>query len=175
MKIEDKLIAFSLPGVGGANVSTDDLADREFLAVIFGCNHCPYVKAYLDRIIQIDNNYRSKGLEIVMVNPNNEDTYPEDSFENMQALAAEKEFKFHYLRDETATVARQFEAKVTPEVYLFDKDRLLRYKGRIDDCWHSQKGVKKHDFLNALDDILAHREIGVKSTTPIGCTIKWPS
>ncbi|MDH5542667.1 MAG: thioredoxin family protein [Nitrospinota bacterium] len=174
MKIEEKLTAFSLPDVSGETVSTDDLAGRELLAVIFGCNHCPYVKAYLDRIIQIEQNYRDNGLEILMINPNNEETYPADSFENMKALAKEKDFKFRYLRDETAGVARQFEAKVTPEVYLFDKSRVLRYKGRIDDCWHSQKGVRKHDLIHALDDLIANREVGVKSTTPIGCTIKWP-
>ena len=165
---------FNLIGVNGEKSSIESLGEYKALAVIFGCNHCPYVKAYIGRIITIQEKYREKGFTVVMINSNNEETHPDDSFDNMKKNAEENGFNFRYLRDETAEVARAYEAKYTPEVFLLDSERKLRYKGRVDDCWHSVKGVKRHDLEKAIEELLDGREIGVKSTTPVGCTIKWP-
>jgi peroxiredoxin len=165
---------FALPDVSGEAVSLESLEDKKIIAVIFGCNHCPYVKAYLGRIIRLQERYAEKGVAIVMINPNNDEAYPADSFEEMKIRAKEKGFNFSYLRDETAETARAYEAKYTPEVFLLDEDRKIRYRGRIDDCWHSETGTKRADLQEAIEDLLARREVAVKSTTPIGCTIKWP-
>lgn len=174
MRTGEQAVGFELLDVSGEKVSLEGLTEQKAVAVIFGCNHCPYVKAYLGRIIAIQDKYRDRGFTAVMINSNNEKTHPEDSFDNMKKIADEYGFNFPYLRDETAEVARAYEAKYTPEVFLLDSEKKLRYKGRIDDCWHSVKGVRKHDLENAIEDFLSGREIGVKSTTPVGCTIKWP-
>lgn len=165
---------FDLIDVNGNRVSLDTFKDKELVIVIFGCNHCPYVKAYEHRIIKLQADYANKGVALAMINANNDKTYPEDSFENMKKNAHEKGFNFPYLRDETAKTARAYEAKYTPEVFLLDRGRIIRYTGRIDDCWQSEKGVKRHDLKEAIEDILGKREVGVKTTPPIGCTIKWP-
>jgi len=165
---------FKLPDVSGEQVSFESLKDKKIIAVIFGCNHCPYVKAYLGRIIRLQEEYAEKGLAVVMINSNNDQTYPEDSFEEMKIWAKEKGFNFLYLRDETAETARNYEAKYTPEACLLDEERKIRYQGRIDDCWHSETGAKRADLKEAIEDLMARREVAVKSTAPIGCTIKWP-
>lgn len=174
MRTGEQAPSFDLIDISGEKISLDSLAEHKAVAVIFGCNHCPYVKAYLGRIVGIQEKYRDDGLTVVMINSNNEETHPDDSFDNMKKNGAEHGFNFPYLRDETAEVARAYEAKYTPEVFLFNTERKLCYKGRIDDCWHSVKGVKRHDFEKAIEELLGGREIGVKSTTPVGCTIKWP-
>jgi peroxiredoxin len=174
MRIGEQAPGFDLTDISGEKISLDGLNEYKAVAVIFGCNHCPYVKAYVGRIIATQAKYRDKGYTAVMINSNNENTHPDDSFDNMKKNASENGFNFPYLRDETAEVARAYEAKYTPEVFLLDSERKLRYKGRIDDCWHSVKGVKRHDLEKALEEILDGKEVGVKSTTPVGCTIKWP-
>jgi peroxiredoxin len=174
MRTGEQAPGFDLIDISGETISLDSLSEYKAVAVIFGCNHCPYVKAYLGRIIAIQAKYIDEGFTVVMINSNNEETHPEDSFENMKKNAADNGFNFPYLRDETAEVARAYEAKYTPEVFLLDSERKFRYRGRVDDCWHSVKGVKRHDLEKAIEELLGGREIGVKSTTPIGCTIKWP-
>ncbi len=165
---------FKLPDVSGESVALESLKDKKIIAIIFGCNHCPYVKAYLGRITRLQAEYGEKGLAIAMINSNDDQTYPEDSFEEMKILAQAKGFNFLYLRDETAETARNYEAKYTPEAFLLDEERKIRYRGRIDDCWHSETGTKRSDLKEAIEDLLARREVAVKSTAPIGCTIKWP-
>lgn len=173
MRVGTVAADFNLPGVDGQTVSLESLKDKSVVIVIFSCNHCPYVRAYEERMIKIQSDYADRSVSVVAINSNNDMTYKEDSFDNMKKRAAEMGFNFHYLRDETQEVARSYEAKYTPEVFLLDSERVIRYTGRIDDCWASAQHVKRHDLLEALEDVLHDREIAVKSTTPIGCTIKW--
>ncbi|MCU0365317.1 MAG: thioredoxin family protein [Ignavibacteriaceae bacterium] len=159
--------------VDGKNYSLSSFNDKQALIIIFSCNHCPYVQAYEDRIKQIQSDYAGKGISVVAINSNEDTGYPEDSFENMKKRAAEQKFNFLYLRDEDQTVARAYDATHTPEIFLFDNERKLAFHGKIDDNWQELNKVQNHYLRNALDELLAEREISVPETFTIGCTIKW--
>jgi len=173
MKIGDPIISFNLPGVDGKRHSLEEYRDKKVVVVMFSCNHCPYVKAYEGRFVIIQRHYVDKGVVIVAINPNDDSVFPGDSFENMVVRAKEKGFNFPYLRDEDQSVAKAYRAKRTPEIFVFDQKRVLRYHGRIDDNVWNPKGVKVHYLRDALDAILDGREVPVEETSPVGCTIKW--
>ncbi|MBI2126331.1 MAG: thioredoxin family protein [Thaumarchaeota archaeon] len=160
-----------LLGVDGKKYSLKDF-DKPILAVIFSCNHCPYVQAYEERMISIARDYAPKGVQIVAINSNDAKTYPEDDYKYMVERAKNKGFNFPYLRDEEQSVATAYGAVCTPHVFVFDKERKLRYQGRIDDN-RDAKSVSSHDLRNALDDLLTGREVRVPRTRPFGCSIKW--
>ena len=164
---------FSLKGVDNKTYSTDNFTDKKLLMVIFSCNHCPYVQAYEDRIIAIQNDYADKGVAVMAINSNDDSKYGEDSFENMIRRSNEKGFNFPYLRDEDQDVAKKFDASHTPEIFVFNKDRELCYHGKIDDNWKEPEKVKSKYLRDALDELLAGKEISVPETFSIGCTIKW--
>lgn len=163
---------FDLKGVDGKRYSLDSFRDKPILAVIFSCNHCPYVVAYEDRMVSIQKDYAAKGVQLVAVNSNDEVEYPEDSFPNMIKRAKEKGFNFPYLRDETQEVVTAYGAVCTPHVFAFDKSRVLSYRGRIDDSRDPSK-VKSQDLRNALDDLISGSAVRVPETRPFGCSIKW--
>jgi peroxiredoxin len=173
LKTGDTAIPFTLPGVDGKEHSLSDYTGRSTIAVIFSCNHCPYVRAWEDRMVQIQADYMSKGMQLLAVNANDESKYPEDSFEKMKERAREKRFNFPYLRDETQKVARSYGAERTPEVFLFDSRLTLQYHGAIDDNYDNPKAVKEQYFRNALDAVLAGKSVSLAETKPVGCTIKW--
>ena len=173
LKIGSSAPDFNLPDIEGKKYTLNSFADKEALILIFSCNHCPYVQAYEDRINQIQNDYQSKGVIIVAINSNEDIEYPEDSFENMKKRAAEQKFNFLYLRDEDQSVARAYDATHTPEIFLFDGVRNLAFHGKIDDNWQEPDRVQNHYLRNALDELLAGKEISVPETFTIGCTIKW--
>ena len=172
IKIGEHAPGFTLRGVDRKTHSLGDYKDKKAVAVVFSCNHCPTVKDYEDRMVQIQKDYMNKGVVLVAINPNDSIKYPEDSFENMIVRAREKHFNFPYLRDEDQSVARAFGAERTPEVFLIDSRGMLRYHGRIDDS-RDPKNVKSPDLRNALDALLAGRSISVVETEPHGCTVKW--
>lgn len=173
LKIGSSAPDFNLPGVDGKDYSLSSFNDEQALIVIFSCNHCPYVQAYEDRIIQIQKNYMDKGISVVVINSNEDKGYPEDSFDNMKIRAEEQHFNFPYLRDEDQSVALAFDATHTPEIFLFDKNRKLAFHGKIDDNWKEPVKVQNHYLKNALDELLSGKEISVPETFTIGCTIKW--
>jgi peroxiredoxin len=173
LKIGSPAPDFNLPSVDGKKYSLSSFADKKALSVIFSCNHCPYVQAYEDRIKQIQTEYASKGVSVVAINSNEDQGYPEDSFENMKKRAAEQKFNFLYLRDDDQSVARDYDATHTPEIFLFDKERKLAFHGKIDDNWQEPNKVQNNYLRNALDEMLAGKEISVPETFTIGCTIKW--
>jgi len=172
IKIGELAPGFTLRGVDGKTHSLGDYKGKRAVAVVFSCNHCPTVKDYEDRMVQIQKDYMNKGVVLVAINPNDSKQYPEDSFDNMILRAREKHFNFPYLRDEDQSVARAYGAERTPEVFLIDSRGVLRYHGRIDDS-RDLKEVKSHDLLNALDALLAGRSISIVETEPHGCTVKW--
>ncbi|MDA4125577.1 MAG: thioredoxin family protein [Thaumarchaeota archaeon] len=165
---------FDLLGVDGERYSLATFEGKPVLVVIFSCNHCPYVKAYEDRMVSIQQDYEGKGVQLVAINSNDEKAYPEDSFPEMVKRAKQKEFNFAYLRDESQKVVEAYGGVCTPHVFAFDADRALRYRGRIDDSRDASK-VSSHDLRNALDDLLQGREVRVPDTRPFGCSIKWYS
>ena len=173
LKIGSPAPDFNLPAVDGKTYSLNSFDDKKALIVIFSCNHCPYVQAYEDRIKQIQSEYEGKGVLVVAINSNEDEGYPEDSFENMKKRATEQKFNFLYLRDEDQSVARAYDATHTPEIFLFDKERKLAFHGKIDDNWQEPNRVQNSYLRNALDELLAEKEISVPETFTIGCTIKW--
>jgi len=172
LKIGSPAPYFKLLAVDGNTYSLDSFKDKEALIVIFSCNHCPYVRAYEDRIIQIQNDYKDR-LQIVAINSNDTTNYPEDSFEEMIKRSKEKNFNFPYLRDETQEIAKAYGATHTPEIFLFDKERKLVFHGKIDDNWQEPSKVKTPYLRNAIEELLANKPISVPETFTIGCTIKW--
>ncbi len=174
LRIGESRIPFSLKNVDHAVVSSEELArDAKGMAVIFSCNHCPYVLAWEDRMIMLGETYRLKGIPFILINANDPVRYPEDGFTGMVRRAKSKGYPFPYLHDEDQSVARSYGATRTPEVFLFDSESLLRYHGRIDDHYDNPDAVRSHDFRDALEAVLAGRSPKTPDTPPIGCTIKW--
>ena len=178
MQLDDQAIPFSLQGTDNQQYALSDYvlsdyADKVAVAVIFSCNHCPYVLAWEHRMMQIQADYADQGVQLVLINANDAAKYPTDSFPNMQAHAAEKGFNFPYLHDETQEVAAAYGATRTPEAFLFDSEGLLRYHGAIDDNYEEPSAVQQSYLRDALDAVLAGSTVEVAYTTPVGCTIKW--
>jgi peroxiredoxin len=173
MKLGDQAPAFSLKGVDGKTHALADFAGAKALVVIFSCNHCPYVKAYEGRMIAVQKDYRAKGVELAVINSNDDRSHPEDSYEEMVARAKALKFNFAYLRDDTQDVARAYGATHTPHLFVFDAARRLAYTGKIDDNWERPEAATRHYLRDALDDILAGKAPRQAETHAIGCTIKW--
>jgi peroxiredoxin len=163
---------FDLPGTDGKSYTLSSFSTKPVLVVMFSCNHCPYVKAYEDRMVDIQRDFASDGVQLVAINSNDEVSYPEDSLGEMVKRAHEKNFNFPYLRDKTQAVVEAYGAVCTPHVFVFDRTRTLRYRGRIDDS-KDPANVKSPDLRNALDDLLAGRAVRNPDTRPFGCSIKW--
>lgn len=163
----------NLLGADGKRYSLSDFSEAPVLAVVFSCNHCPYVQAYEDRMIALQKEYAAKGFQMVLLNSNEDRNYPEDSYEEMVKRAKAKGYPFPYLRDETQEVAKAYGATHTPHIFLFDRERRLRYTGRIDDNWQNPKAVKERYLRDAVEALLAGRDPSPAETHAIGCTIKW--
>lgn len=163
---------FSLPAVDGKTYSLDSFRDRRVLVVAFWCNHCPYVQAWEDRTIAVQRDYAAKGVQFVMINANDETSYPEDDFEHMVDRATAKGYPFPYLRDESQKVVAAYGGVCTPDFFVFDAARKLRYRGKLDDS-KDPKGVKRKVVREALDAVLAGRDPPTTFVPPMGCSIKW--
>ncbi|HVC27203.1 MAG TPA: thioredoxin family protein [Nitrososphaerales archaeon] len=161
-----------LQGADGKRYSLRSFDDKPILVVVFTCNHCPYAVAYEDRVVAIQRDYAGRGVQLVAINANDDKAYPEDGYPEMVKRAKAKGFNFPYVRDASQKAAEAYGAVCTPHVFAFDKDRSLRYRGRIDDS-RDPKQVKSPDLRNALDDMLAGRALIVPDTKPFGCSIKW--
>jgi redoxin len=153
-------------------VSLDRLTDRAAVAVVFSCNHCPYVRAWEDRLNDIARDYAPLGVAVVAINSNDAASYPADSFEAMGERAREKGFVFPYAQDASQAVARAYGASRTPEVFLLDGERRLAYHGAIDDSADPEE-VRVPYLREALDAVLAGRPPAAADTGVVGCTVKW--
>ncbi|MCJ7674307.1 MAG: redoxin family protein [Sedimentisphaerales bacterium] len=175
---------FSLPGVDGRNYKLADFAQADILVVIFTCNHCPTAQAYEDRIKKLAADYKNKGVVLVAISPNapqavrlDELGYTDvsDSLEEMRIRAKDMGFNFPYLYDgDKQQVSLAYGPVATPHVFIFDKERKLRYVGRVDDSEKPDK-VKSHDARNAIEALLAGKKVPVEKTRAFGCSIKWSS
>lgn len=173
--IGDKATDFKLKNVDGKMVSLADFKDAKGYLVIFTCNTCPYAQAYEDRIIALDKKYKSQGVPVIAINPNNPDIQPGDSFAKMKQRASEKGFTFPYLLDEGQDVFPKYGATRTPHVFLLEKTadgNLVRYIGAIDDNYQDAASVETAYVEEAVDAMLAGSDIKVKNTKAIGCSIK---
>ena len=171
--IGDAALPFELGGVDGKSYPLSAISEgKKATAVVFMCNHCPYVLGWLDRLNAVANEYAGKGVAFIGINSNDPVKYPVDSFEGMQKLAEEQGLPYPYLRDESQEVATAYGAERTPEVFLFDEDLKLRYHGAPDD--NSDETQAQVPYLrNALDAVLAGKEAPIAVTPAVGCTIKW--
>ncbi|HEY4196575.1 MAG TPA: redoxin domain-containing protein [Mucilaginibacter sp.] len=174
---------FKLQGIDDKTYTLESFKDAKVLAVVFICNHCPTSQAYEGRLIKLTNDYKSKGVSVVAINPNNpaslrldELGYSDvgDSFEEMKIRARDEHFNFPYLYDgETEVASNQYGPVSTPHIFIFDKDRKLRYQGRIDDMENPAKTPINNDARNAIEALLAGKEVPVATTKVFGCSIKW--
>ena len=165
--------AFSLPATDGQTYSLDSFADAPILVVVFTCNHCPYAKAVEERLIALQRDYEPRGVRLVAINPNDDERYPDDSFEAMVERARERGFNFPYLRDEAQDVARAYDAACTPDIFVFDAERKLTYNGRLDDNWQKPEAVTRRDLREVLDAMLGGKPIAIEAVPSMGCSIKW--
>jgi thiol-disulfide isomerase/thioredoxin len=174
---------FDLPGVDGRNWKLSDFSDAQLLVVVFTCNHCPTAQYYEDRLKQLVNDYRPKGVAFVAISPNDPEAVRldelgyalhGDSFEEMKVHARLMEFNFPYLYGggEYEQVSRAYGPVATPHTFIFDAERKLRYSGRIDDS-EREKFVRQRDVRNVLDALLAGEEPPVTQTRVFGCSVKW--
>jgi peroxiredoxin len=166
-------IDFKLPGIDGVEYSLENFSESKVLVIIFMCNHCPYVKAVIQRLIDLQEEMLRQGVRLVGVNCNDAQKYPDDSFMNMQKVAMEWDMNFPYLFDESQTVASKYKAVCTPDIYVYGKERKLLYRGRIDNNWENAEQVTQRDLKQAIDCILADQEVPKKQTPSMGCSIKW--
>ncbi|AWI27253.1 thioredoxin family protein [Flavobacterium pallidum] len=174
-KVGDTAADFSLKNVDDKMVSLKDFKSAKGFIIIFTCNHCPFSQAYEDRIIALDKKYSGKGYPVIAINPNNPAKQKDDSFELMKVRAAEKGFTFPYLFDEGQKIYPQYGATKTPHVYVLQKEGkacVVKYMGAIDDNYEDESAVKQKYVENAVDALLSKKEITVKETKAIGCSIK---
>jgi len=161
-----------LKGVDGKTHSAADYASP-VLVVVFSCNHCPYVQAYEDRMMAFQEEFAPKGVQLVAVNSNEEEHYPDDSYDGMVKRAAARKFNYPYLRDVDQSVASAFGATHTPQFFVFDRERKLRYSGKFDDNWKEPAAAKEFYLRDAVVAVIAGKPVIVSETHSIGCTIKW--
>lgn len=174
-KIGDIATDFSLKNVDGKMVSLKDFDSAKGFIVIFTCNHCPFAKAYEDRIIELDKKFKSQGYPVIAINPNNPKVQKEDSYDLMKVRAREKGFTFPYLFDDGQKIYPQYGATKTPHVYVLQKTAKgpeVKYIGAIDDNHSGPSEVKVKYVEDAVNALLNNKEIEIKETRAIGCTIK---
>jgi peroxiredoxin len=167
-------IEFNLPGIDDKTWSLRECAGEKGLLILFICNHCPYVKAVLSRIVRDTKELKAQGINSVAIMSNDMNQYEEDSFDNMKAIAAKFDFPFPYLVDESQQVAKAYGAVCTPDFFGYNEKLQLQYRGRLDESRKetAPEGVKR-DLFEAMS-IVAKTGKGPENQTPsMGCSIKW--
>lgn len=167
---------FEIPGIDGSVHHLARYLERfRAVGVVFMCNHCPYVKMYLDRLKQIQADFQDQSFTLIGINSNDAEQFPDDSFDNMKTFASEKHLNFPYLRDVTQDVAQTFGAKKTPHVFLINQEGVVCYSGCIDDSPQDAASVQVSYLRDAIAKILNGETIKPTSTEPVGCSVKWRS
>jgi len=172
-QIGDQAEDFALKNIDGKNVSLKDYKNAKGYIVTFTCNHCPYAKMYEGRITALHKTFETLGYPVIAINPNDPALQPDDSFENMQARAKEKNYAFAYLFDETQAIAQKFGATKTPHVFILDNTLKVRYIGAIDDNAQDAGQASKFYVANALKELQKGEPVSVPTTKAVGCSIKW--
>lgn len=168
--IGDRAPSFALPDTNG---TFHDLDGAPATVVLFTCNHCPYALAWHERIIEVAKDYAGRGVQVLAINPNDAERYPRDSAQEMRARVERGEFDgVQYLRDESQEVARAYDARTTPDVFVLDGDGILRYRG-APDADHDDPSQNAAWLRGALDAVLDRRAPDPAETAPVGCSIKW--
>jgi peroxiredoxin len=166
---------FTLPDtVSGETLSLDKLKSDTATMVMFLCNHCPYVKHVQDGLVQIAEDYQPKGVSFIAISSNDVENYPEDGPEEMKKVAQKKGYPFPFLYDETQEVAKAYSAVCTPDIFVFDGDMKLVYRGQFDDARPSNDvPVTGEDVREALEALLNDKPVDPNQKPSVGCSIKW--
>jgi len=162
---------FKLRDNDGQSWSSDDTG-APATVVVFTCNHCPYALAWHDRIVEAARDYADRGVRFLAISSNDAERYPRDSYQAMRQRVAAENWPMPYLYDESQAVARAYDAKTTPDVFVLDSQRRLRYRG-APDADHDDPSQNAQWLRDALDAVLAGREPARSETRPVGCSIKW--
>lgn len=183
MELGSSAPEFALPSTDGTTVCLKDFSDSTALVVMFICNHCPYVIHIAPALATLAEHYQKKGIGFVAINSNDAEAYPADSFDKMKTEKAARNYTFPYLFDEDQTVAKAYGAACTPDIYVFDKEHKLVYRGQFDDSRphrissgnydSSANQATGSDLRRALDLILAGEQIPEEQYPSMGCNIKW--
>lgn len=168
-----KAPSFHLSSVDGKKYSLDSFQDKKILVIMFICNHCPYVQAVEDRIIALQRDYAAKGVQLIGICSNDPSDYPDDRPAKLLERWKQKEYGFPYLIDETQSVAKDYGAVCTPDIYVFNENRELAYHGRMDDNWQDPSKVQKKELRQVLDQLLAGKKPSSNQQPSMGCSIKW--
>ncbi|MFQ3239515.1 MAG: peroxiredoxin [Olleya marilimosa] len=174
-KIGDVATDFELENIDGKMVSLSDYDDAKGFIVVFTCNTCPYAVAYEDRVQGLNKKYADKGYPVIAIMPNNINVKPGDNMEAMKTRAKEKGFTFPYLMDAGQDIYPQYGATKTPHVYILQKEQkgnVVKYIGAIDDNYQDADAVKTKYVEDAVDALLNNKEVKIKETKAIGCSIK---
>jgi peroxiredoxin len=163
---------FQLPDTEGGTWSASDSGGVAATALVFTCNHCPYALAWHDRIADVARDYAERGVRVLAVNSNDAQRYPRDSFEAMKDRVAAEDWPMPYLHDGAQEVAQAYDAKVTPDVFVLDSERRLRYRGAPDSDY-GDPSLGAEWLRDALDAVLEGAEPSRTETKPVGCSIKW--
>jgi len=165
---------FTLPGVDGKTYSLEELKGPNGTLVVFICNHCPYVKAVIDRLVRDATELKGLGINTIAICSNDATTHPDDSFEHMKDFAQEHGFTFPYLHDETQDGARAYDAACTPDFFGFNKGLELQYRGRLDESGRDPAGPDvRRELFEAMKQIAETGQGPQRQTPSIGCSIKW--
>jgi peroxiredoxin len=165
---------FRLAATDGKTYALDDVAGERGTVIVFICNHCPYVKAVIDRMVSDARLLMSENIGFAAICSNDASSYPEDSFENMKRFAKAHDFPFPYLHDETQKVARAYGAVCTPDFFGFDSDRKLRYRGRLDAGRTTPPPAgAPRELVEAMRAIASSGVVPTEQKASIGCSIKW--
>jgi peroxiredoxin len=164
---------FDLLGTDGRRYRRDDLVGANGLLVMFICNHCPFVKAVLDKIVRDADGLKAHGIGSVAISSNDPTDYPEDSFDNMKTVAARRKFPFPYLWDETQDIAKAYGAVCTPDFFGYNGKLELQYRGRLDDSGRADKPDAPRELFEAMMQVARSGKGPAKQTASIGCSIKW--
>ena len=175
-KVGSKVKDFTLKNIDGNMMSLENGREAKGAIVVFTCNHCPFAKAYEQRIIDLNEKYAPLGYPVIAINPNDPEAVPEDSFEEMQTRAAEKGYTFPYLIDETQDVAKEFGATRTPHTFVLQLEKgkyVVKYIGAIDNNAESAEKANDKYVEKAVDALLNGKKVETTEVKAIGCTLKW--
>ena len=168
-----KAIPITLEGIDKKTNNLDQIKGMNGTLVIFICNHCPYVKGVIDRLVKDIKDLQEKEIGCVAIMSNDVENYPEDSFENMKKFSKKNNFTFPYLYDETQEVAKAYGAVCTPDFFGYNKDLELQYRGRLDNAGISGEPLKEKELLNAFHQIIITGKGPKEQKSSMGCSIKW--
>ena len=164
---------FNLPGVDGRNWTLSDARGPKGTLVMFICNHCPYVKAIRERLVQDLRELKSLGVNAIAIQSNDTVNYPDDNFDRMKEIAAEFDFPFPYVLDETQEVAKAYDAVCTPDFFGFNADLELQYRGRFDEAGRNPSPTSSRDLFRAMKQIAETGQGPREQIASIGCSLKW--